>query len=168
MTAIELQSWLIERTTEDGECLIWTRGVNSSGHPVGTVNGKYSQSIRRFVALKAGKHVTARYVVVNSCGHLRCVNPDHLSPVSHGTKTKLAWERGLINEPVFRANHARAAQSRSKLNWDDVRAIRLRNADGKSMASLAREYGVCVAAIHAICRHKRWADAGPFAQLLSR
>jgi hypothetical protein len=122
----------------------------------------------RWNARNAGKQVTVKTVVVNTCNRLRCVNPDHLSAVSHSAKTKLAWNRGLVNETVFRANHARSAQSRSKLSWDEVRAIRARNANGESMASLAREYGVWVSAISSICNHQRWVDAGPFAQLVGR
>jgi hypothetical protein len=162
VTTEEFNTWLAERTREDGACLAWTKATNSSSQPVAFIDGKAAQSVRRFVVRMSGRPIHARQVVIVTCGNPLCLNADHLRVGLHSTAMKLAWDRGAFNKPLRQSKGRLAAQAKSKLSMEAARDIRLRCANGESKAELAREYDVWPSAIYAIVNHERWADTGGF------
>jgi len=166
MTKEEFHIWLAARTTKDGDCLMWTGALNSAGFPVASVAGKSAISVRRFVAKMNDRQVVRGIVVVTDCNRTTCLNIEHLRCVTLSKKTELSWSRGLINRSVASANGSKHGQKMSKLNWELVRQMRARRADGETVTKLAADYGVGISTVSAICLHQRWVDVGPFSQLL--
>lgn len=72
------------------------------------------------------------------CRNTKCVNPDHLEPVTEAENTR----RGLS----------------AKLSVDDVKAIRLRYRRGDTLSEIAKSYGVCFQTIGFVVQGKTWSD----------
>lgn len=63
------------------DCLVWTGAVSKGGQPKVGVKGKVVTARRLSLELRYGP-LPRKISVLNGCGNLRCVNPDHqyLSP----------------------------------------------------------------------------------------
>lgn len=63
-------------TRPNGECLEWTRCLNSDGYARAKINDNVNGKVHRFVFEEVNGY--APPVVRHSCDNPRCINPEHL------------------------------------------------------------------------------------------
>jgi hypothetical protein len=151
---------LRERTTEEGDCLMWT-GVYANETPIVYIplaehGGKKRKYITvRKAMLQAQKRLKRGQYGGVSCGNPQCVAPDHVKPMTASQLGYRNAERGMMRDPMRNAKIARAKQQHSTLTWDDIDAIR---ASEGPQQRLAERYGVSKSLISLIKRRLRWAN----------
>ena len=72
MTKITLE-YLMTKTREDGDCMVWTGKVSEAGHPI-----LFNTTGRRKVWSLVHGDIPAGMLVGVDCGCKRCLNPEHL------------------------------------------------------------------------------------------
>lgn len=123
-------------TVADDGCWNFNGYIDKSGR-AGAIHmdGKYQRSYRAYYERMHGP-VPHGLQLDHLCRNRRCINPDHLEPVTAAENTR----RGVA----------------CKLNRDDVAVIRLAAISGRKQIDLAREYGVSKDHINRIVRGKAW------------
>jgi len=118
------------------ECWLWRGSMNDRGYGVLVPIGRRThQMAHRWVYEQRVGPIPAGHHLHHLCSNPRCVNPDHLVPLT----------------PM---DHLRA--DRAKLTPEDVRAIR---ADKTTSApKLAARYGVIAATIRRVRNGESWRD----------
>lgn len=118
-----------DRVDKDGPggCWIWTGSVEGKGYGHPTIAGKKHPAHRLAYELLVGP-VPEGLHLDHLCRVRRCVNPEHLEPVTS------------------RENSLRGVQT--KLTDGQVRALYLRRQAGEKHVQLAREAGVDKSTLH--------------------
>jgi len=93
-------------------------------------------------------HKDVGLVVMHSCDHPYCVNPDHLSL---GTHRDNAQDRNRKGRQARGEKHGRA-----KLTEAKVREIRELRTSGVSIPQLSYQFGVGIRAIERVIHHRTW------------
>lgn len=76
MTALD--DWLASNTVKLGDCHIWQKGLQkNSGQPKTKIGRKTVSGLRKAIYLDTGVLVPPDKWVLPSCGHYKCVNPQH-------------------------------------------------------------------------------------------
>lgn len=93
---------ILSYTEKNGECLEWTRCLNTDGYPRMGVAGNSNIKVHRLVKeLHSGENITGK-VVRHTCDNPKCINPDHLVVGSISDNVRDMDERGrrykLLNE----------------------------------------------------------------------
>jgi len=150
---------LQERTTEEGDCLLWT-GVYAAETPIVYIPlAEHGGKKRRYITVRKamlqaqGKLKRGLYASV-FCGNPQCVAPAHVRATTASQLGKRKAAAGVMQDPVRRAAIARAKQLSSSLTWDDIDAIR---ESDEPQRVLAERYGVSKSSISLIRRRVRWA-----------
>jgi hypothetical protein len=97
MTARELKSFK-SKIAWDGHCWLWTGGHNADGYGKFQFCGRGTPAHR--VAYMHWKgEIPFGYVVDHLCSNPRCVNPEHLEPVTHQENIARywAWKRRQVS-----------------------------------------------------------------------
>jgi ribosomal protein L40E len=124
--------WTIDHETG---CWNWNGHVSAEGYGGVVVRGRRLAAHRAVYEELRGP-VPARHELHHRCHNRRCVNPDHVEPLTH-------------------TDHIRA--DRAKLTLADVRAIR---ASPETTYALARRYGVSFRNVQDIRNGVIWNDDG--------
>jgi hypothetical protein len=141
-----------------GGCWIWM-GATTGGY--GVVNrgrGKKQVRLHRFMYKKFVKDIPDSLLVCHTCDVRCCVNPYHLFAGTHSDNLKDAIDKGRKLAPKLfgEAHHAK------KLKAIQVVEILLRNFQGESYNSLAKEFNVCRKTIWQIVHREIWPDKALF------
>jgi hypothetical protein len=81
-------------------CVNWT-GALRSGYAALNVNG-HLYSGHRIIAVMFGlMPADSPLYIDHTCMNKRCINPQHLEPVTHAENNKRAWERGEYQTTGF-------------------------------------------------------------------
>lgn len=64
-------------TELNGECMEWTRCLNTDGYPRSVWKGSSNGKVHRIVAELSGQDIDGK-VVRHTCHNTKCINPDHL------------------------------------------------------------------------------------------
>jgi hypothetical protein len=124
---------------EETGCWNWQRCIDRKGYGMVKFTGGGSAGAHRFIYERHRGTIATGMQLDHLCRNTRCVNPDHL-------------------EPVTCAENLRRGRG-TKLIATQVIEIRDRYESGAdSMRSLASEFGVASAYIHQIIRRKVWTD----------
>lgn len=101
--------------------------------------------------------------VLHSCDNGRCVNPSHLRL---GTRTennqdcarKGRTARGVKNGSYTKPDTRRRgeANGQAQLSQNDVLLIRAQRRQGRTLKSIAADFGVHLSTIHLIAAQKKW------------
>lgn len=91
-------------------------------------------------------------LVCHSCDNPPCVKPGHLFLGTPADNMRDMRDKGRARPPRARGE----ATSRALLTEAQVRMVRLRHANGETMAALARELRVSFGAIRAIVHRDNW------------
>lgn len=150
---------LMEKTVEEGDCLIWTGCCANGKWPQWNID--YNPTpVRRTLWEATHERNAASLEVGTSCETPKCVHPDHLV-----ARTRSKRMQGI---PLSRQNIARVAAGRrrkSKLNIEIVREIRASEECGTVIEA---RHGLKPGYASRIRRGKVWKDhASPFAGLVA-
>lgn len=123
---------------EETGCWNWQRSLVKGYGRIYTQDHRYEAAHRIFYERKFGRDsIPDGLYLDHLCRNRRCVNPDHLEPVSHAENLR----RG----------------SGAKLTAEQVSEIRRRYAEGSvTQVDLGAEFGVHAVSIHCIVRFKTW------------
>ena len=139
------------RTTEDGDCLIWTGSDNGKGIPK-VKNGNGGMSVRRVVwELRKGKIPEGKQVIV-TCGHAGCI--EHLALATKAQVSKAAQSRPDVRAHRS-ATSAKAARAKAKLTMELARQIRNDPREGIADAAGLSE---CKCTVRRVRRHRTGGD----------
>lgn len=89
---------------------------------------------------------------LHKCDNPICVNPKHLEAGTHKQNMSDMSERGRAGSNGLRGEDV----SQAKLNEKQVVEILRSHSEGKTLASLGREFGVTIHAIYLIVHRKNW------------
>ena len=69
-------SVILKHTEVAGECLVWTKCLNTDGYPRAVIEGNNNAKVHRVVFELSNGYLPE--VVRHTCDNTKCVNPDHL------------------------------------------------------------------------------------------
>lgn len=125
--------YLLDETTG---CWVWQRAVLKTGYGSLRIAGRTVRAHRHYYEKHRGP-IPQGLVLDHLCRNRRCVNPDHLEPVT------------------FEENCRRGAQA--KLTHEQVAEIRRRAARGEPQGPIAAEFGINASTVSQIHHRHRWA-----------
>lgn len=135
-------------TTASG-CWEFRSGAMKSGHCRIRMNGKHVLVHRLSYETWVGP-IPEGQLIRHKCDNPPCMNPDHLEPGTHQDNRDDVMARG---NPTFKRGSDHYA---SKVDEDQVRAIRAGYTSGNSLVSLSLEYGLSTSAIKKIADRRSW------------
>jgi len=128
-------------------CWEWTGRVGSNGY--GTVcGGRIEQSAHRLAWIMWRGTIPQGLWVLHCCDNRRCVNPSHLYVGTRKDNVQDAVVRMRFQHGQDRFN--------ARFCEDDVLEIRMRQARGQSICSIANQFQVSKNAVYKIVRHRTW------------
>lgn len=152
--SLEERFWAkVQRTENQDKCWLWLAGRDINGYGrigTGGHDGPTHLAHRVSYRLATGNEPGALFVC-HSCDNPPCVNPRHLFLGTNTDNLRDASKKGLLRGIQAGERHPRA-----KLTESDVRAIRDAVRNGRSVASLAREYGMSQSTLSRVWRGLRW------------
>lgn len=83
---------LTRYTIDDNGCWLWSGAIHASGYGQIKWEGKSTVAHRVVYKLIKGEYPKG-LVLDHLCNVKRCVNPEHLEPVTYSTNTQRAWDR---------------------------------------------------------------------------
>lgn len=119
-------------------CWLWLGGRIQQGYGLKRLGPGKHQIAHRYMYEKVVGPIPEGLILHHTCNTPRCVNPEHLRPVTH-------------------AENIQAGRS-SKLTADDVREIRRLAAAGTNRQLLAERYGINSRYIYRVLRGSAWSD----------
>lgn len=146
---------IIDRTLEEGDCLLWTGATGESGHPIYKPGTGPCTLVRRDVFRLAGGTLIPRQPIDTTCGDKRCVNPEHMVQSTISKIAKKAAVRGAWSGLARKVKIAEAKRGTMKLTIYQAREIRASDETGPV---LALRYGVDKSLINNIKRGVAWRD----------
>lgn len=86
---------ILSYTKKNGDCLEWTRCLNTDGYARMAWNGSTNGKVHRIVAELSGMDIEG-LVVRHTCDNIKCINPDHLIPgtTQENTQDRVNRDRG--------------------------------------------------------------------------
>lgn len=149
---------MVARCCEDGDCLIWQRGVDESGAPVMAVDRQSARARRVMYEICIGP-VPAGKNVIATCWNKLCIEPSHLKAVTKTEQMQQASEHGRLFSTSRTIKNMRTKRATSaKLTAEQVQEMRARRVDGETLAALAAAYGVHLSRVHKIVTGQAWRD----------
>lgn len=82
-----IAAYIRDRTTQDGECIVWTGTRETNGYGVARISGVSSRAHRLTWEMKHGP-IPAGMVIDHLCHNRACVNTDHLRVVTQKENTR--------------------------------------------------------------------------------
>lgn len=131
-----------------GQCWVWT-GCRNSDRGYGTISVKDSPVfVHRYSYAIHFESPPDDLLVCHHCDRKICVNPRHLflGTIQDNTDDKVSKGRQLKGEQI----------QQSKLLEGQVLSIRKKRRSGRTLSSLASEYGVSLSLVGMICQRKIW------------
>ena len=147
---------ILDRTVEEGDCLIWTGATGRYGHPLYRASNGPCTYVRREVFRLAGGVLAARVPIATTCDERKCVNADHLVSSTIGKISRKAAKNGAWTVMPRVMKMAATMQKKvGKLTMSQAREIRQ---SSESSPVLAARYGVDKTVVTKIKRGKSWRD----------
>ncbi len=177
--AIAARFWSkVDQSGGPDACWPWLGGRKSAGYGNFFVRRETPGRFGRMIFMNAHKlayllvngPLADGHVVRHTCDSPPCCNPAHLIPGSDADNVQDAIERGrfdpLVNyQKALPALHA-ANITRRRLTEQDIAAIVVARARGRSLTSIAADYGLTDGSLCNIFRGKSYCDL-PLAQRLA-
>lgn len=129
-----------------GDCVLWTKHLNTSGYGQRRVNGRLVLVHRQAWTVVHGD--PGAWQVLHRCDVRACINVDHMFLGTNADNVADKMAKGR------QANTAGERNGRAKLTTDQVRAIR---ASTETNTAIARRLGVSHQTVSQIRLRKRWA-----------
>ena len=137
-------------------CWLWLSGFFDSGYGQFRAGAYKIRAHRAAWALTRGP-IPDGICVLHSCDNPPCVNPAHLFLGTHADNAadREAKGRGVFVVPPPMPGEANPA---AKLDWETVRRIRARAAEGSSLRQLSTQFGISPSQAGNIVRGSCWRD----------
>lgn len=142
--------WKKVEVRTKNQCWPWLGAKERFGHGRFKLNTKSAVYAHRLSYEIENGPIPDGACVCHSCDNPSCVNPNHLWLGTRGDNNRDRATKGRSYDNRGE-NHNQAI-----LNNNSVKSIRKRFLDGEAQTALAKEYGVSIAAINMICKHKTW------------
>lgn len=145
--------WLKAQAKGPNECWEWNHERNRKNYGLFYINaGGYAASAGAHIAaaIFSGMDVKPGLCVCHTCDNPPCVNPAHLW---------LGTNADNMKDKVAKGRQSRVcgmAVPYAKLNDDKVREIRRRHANGETIASIIKDYGIKKTVGSAIVHRTKW------------
>lgn len=97
-------------TRKEGDCLVWTRCLNTDGYPRANIRGNSNGKVHREVFYEFNGHYPP--VVRHTCDNPTCINPDHLVGGTPRDNMKDRSERGRTYGHVTKDEATKAVKLR--------------------------------------------------------
>jgi hypothetical protein len=124
---LSLIPWRVDPVTG---CWIWLRHISNQGY---SNRGAYRTIYRQYKGeIPAGLHLD------HLCRNRKCVNPDHLEPVTPKTNSRRALS--------------------TKLTANEVVEIRKLRSEGATLKEIAVQYGISVQNVCSITHRRSWKE----------
>lgn len=146
------------RCIEVGECWEWQGAMSGCGQPRHRIDGKDSK-VHHTAFKLARKRKPKGLYLVRSCGNSKCVNPDHIEPMTRSEQMKLAASLGRCSRPdqiIARTNGNRAKSA----HYSPERAalIREMRGNGEKLTVIAEAVGISPDLVSKVARGVVWAN----------
>lgn len=145
--------WARVDVREPDECWPWRGGRDRHGYGKSV---RWGKAHRMAYALANGAAATG--MVLHSCDNPACCNPAHLRDGTAADNVRDMIERRRWRPRVGELN------TRARLTWAEVAAIRARMAAGETAREVAADFGVHPRTISKIAAGERW-SGGPNSQV---
>ncbi len=153
MSTVAERFWAKVAVIEDEDsCWEWQAYRMPNGYGILSVNRR-PVGAHRFAWELAEGPIPEGLCVCHTCDNRRCVRRSHLflGTLADNIADMIAKGRDRHRAPRGEDSpHAVVTEA-------EVRAIRLRIADGETQAQLAREHGVTISAVNRMWKRKSWA-----------
>lgn len=116
-------------------CWYWTGSLFSNGYGQTQYEGKNQKAHRVSYMIHKGA-IPEGMCVCHTCDEKTCVNPNHLWLGTHLDNMRDKMKKGRHRPSVGEDNGC------AKLTDEQVREIRSKRASGRTLLSIAREYGI--------------------------
>jgi hypothetical protein len=154
---------LFKRTTECGDCLLWTGSFVHGVAPVVSIKNKKIY-VKRFILELEGKNIAGKCVSY-TCGQESCVNPKHLVIKTKAQVIKTTAATGVFSTNAVRSKVAAGKRKGSKLSQAAAIEIRTSNV---SVQELAAKHGITASYGYMIRRGEFRRDySNPFSGLIA-
>lgn len=153
------RAWLAPHVVEEGECLLWTRGVNSSGTPTYRIEGVPGVTVRRWVYERTQGPIAPGMEIIPMCRNQRCLSEKCLQQGTRGDRVRIDSQRGSYSRTSARAASTAARRARSSVTIEMAREARRLRGAGFSLREVAQQVGLDYWATCRICRGETWQEA---------
>jgi hypothetical protein len=165
-----------ERVDASGDCWEWTGGLIPDGYGHAYVNGK-SRGAHRVAYEALVGPLPVGLQIDHLCRNRRCVNPDHMEPVTPRENTLRGYSRtaqlarrttcvhghdladALVSRRgwrLCRSCRRASGQRRARLTAEQVIEARRRREGGETFRSIAADLGVSGPTILRACSRESW------------
>ena len=144
------------RTVEEGDCWIWQGYIqNKTPQVVDYPDGKKKMvSVRMLLRQLQTGQPQPKGHYGNTCGDVRCVNPEHTIWKSEAVHMKAMQKKRKVTDiTANKLRKYRVESGKAKLNEESAAEIRVSQETGPV---LAERYGVSRGLINRIKRHQSW------------
>ena len=133
----------LQHTSKEGDCLVWTKCLNTDGYPRALVDGNANAKVHRIVYELAKGPLEQGQVVRHTCDNPKCINPDHL--LSGTPKDNM------------RDRDARERHGKAKLTKEQVRMIRdLWDSNKYLQRELGEVFGINSRTVSSLVNYTHW------------
>lgn len=135
------------------ECWPWKASKHRLGYGFIRVDGVCTTASRVALYLHTGEWPRN---ACHRCDNPGCVNPAHLYDGSVADNMRDCVQRGRFRYLKPQGQSTGERNGQAKLSEDDVRAIRRERAEGVTLSTLSKKYGVGSPTISMIARRLMW------------
>lgn len=139
----------VAKSDDPDACWEWTATKSKRGYGRIRINGKLIATHRIAYEL-ANDCISSDLYVCHHCDNPSCCNPNHLFLGTHTDNMHDMYSKQ-------RRTQRGESNGNSKLNWNEVRYIRKKYAEGGTIyRTLAEQFKVSISAIKDIISHRNW------------
>lgn len=101
----------------DGECWIWTRGLNKAGYGLCSFGGMTRKAhVAAYLSFNNLNEISNRYHIAHECGQRKCVNPKHLRAKTPTENAVDKFKHGTISKILKVSDVVRIRSNQE--NWN--------------------------------------------------
>jgi hypothetical protein len=135
---------------QNSGCILWVKAKTTSGYGHLRYEGKVKQAHRIVLEHQLGRPIGENMKACHTCNNPACVNENHLY---EGTQADNMRDMRQSNRAWYPKG---GKHGRAKLNEQQVLEIREKLTQGKTICSIASEYGVSKSTIGYIKTNQTW------------